>query len=265
MLHFSQPLDSKYSEILMKNSEEEETNFSEDKIKSQTIGNMFDDFSDECKKRKPSLGLRFYWLWRDIKDAFYNTKYAIRNHFKWRKTIRQIRPWEGFDGLLTVMLTHLMDYIETEEKYGHSEEQYKKNKIATAKETVELLERMKNPDDYSDKHLEKIKSRYPKYKSLVTKYINGGSGFCGDFVAQGNGWTGKESGKDPQSGYFEFINGKFQITKSPDQNETDRLLAELENYHSDLTNAYKQAGIDSDNDFDRLGQLLKDNLYSWWD
>jgi uncharacterized phage infection (PIP) family protein YhgE len=47
--------------------------------------------------------------------------------------------------------------------------------------------------------------------------------------------------------------------------ETDRLLAELAQYHTDINNAHKQAEADSEKDFDRLGQLLKENLYSWRD
>ena len=43
------------------------------------------------------------------------------------------------------------------------------------------------------------------------------------------------------------------------------MLAELEKYHVELANAYKQANSDSDEDFERLGLLLKENLYSWWD
>ena len=163
------------------------------------------------------------------------------------------------------MITHLKDYIDTEEKYGHSEEQYRKNKIATAKETVEILKRMRDSDAYYDKRRDEVNSRYPKYKGLVTEYKKGGSSFCGDFISQNNGWAGKESGNAPKAGYFEFINGKFQLTESPDQNETDRLLAELEEYHKEIKNAYKQAAHDSNKDFDRLGELLKENLYSWWD
>ena len=265
MLLNSQPLDPKYAEKLGINKEDEEIEFSDDKIKTQTIGKMFDDILDDSRKRKISLSLRFSWLWRDITGFFYNFKYTIRNHFKWRKVIRKLRPWEGFDGLISLMQTHLRDYIETEEKYGHSEEQYKQQKIATARETVELLERMKDPDGYSHRRREEVVSRYPEYKGLVTNYINGGSSYSGDFIAQGNGWAGKESGKDPQEGYFEFINGKFKLTESPDPNETHRLLAQLEEYHNELANAYKQANADSDRDFERLGQLLKDNLYSWWD
>ena len=62
-----------------------------------------------------------------------------------------------------------------------------------------------------------------------------------------------------------FFNGKFELNNSPDQTETERLLAELEKYHKEIDNAYRQAEADSDSDFERLGKLLKENLYSWWD
>ena len=265
MLKDSQPLDSKFAEKLMKGREHDEADFSEDQIKTQFIGEMFEDIFDDAKKQKISLGLRLEWLYLDIKGALHDLKYAIRNHFKWRKTIKSIRPWEGFGGLLSVMITHLKDYIDTEEKYGHSEEQYRKNKIATARETVALLKRMKDSDGYYDRQRDEVESRYPEYKYLITKYKKGGSSSSCNFIAQGKGWAGKESGENPQAGYFEFINGKFQLTESPDQNETNRLLDKLENYHKEITNAYKQAVIDSDKDFDRLVELLKENMYSWWD
>ena len=82
MIRLSQPLDSGYSEKMIEKSEHEETKFSEDRIKSQAIGKMFDDILEEKEKRKISLGLRFHWLCRDIKQLFYDTKYAIRNIFK---------------------------------------------------------------------------------------------------------------------------------------------------------------------------------------
>jgi len=253
----SQPLDPKFCGKFKSDDYDK----SERKIKSQYIGKMF----DEDKKYKIGLKTRINWIWRDIKGVFYDVKYVIRNRFKWRKTINGLRPWEGFDGLINVMQTHLRDYIETEEKYGHSEEEYKKNKIATAKETVEILERMRDPLGYSTKRRDEVEMRYPKYKKLITEYEYGGTSFSGDFVAQGNGWVGKESGKDPREGYFEFVDGRFELADSPDKTETDRLLAELAMYHGEIDNAYRQAEIDSDKDFDRLSELLKENFYTWWD
>ena len=32
-----------------------------------------------------------------------------------------------------------------------------------------------------------------------------------------------------------------------------------------MKNAYKQANTDSEKDIERLAQLFKENLYSWWD
>ena len=265
MLLQSQPLDAQFCERMDLNKKDAEYAFSEKEIKTQFIGRMFDDIFDTSKKRKISLGLRLSWLWRRISDEVYDLKYAVRNHFKWRKTIRQLRPWEGYSGLISIMITHLKDYIETEKKYGHSEKEYRKNKIATARETVAILERMKDPDKYLDKPRAEVDARYPEYKGLITKYVNGGSSFSGDFIPQGNGWAGKESGKDPREGYFEFIDGRFQLAQSPDQKETDRLIAQIEKYHEEIRNAYELGNINSDKDFERLGQLLKDNLFSWWD
>jgi len=261
MLIQSQPLDPKYSEGLSQNSES--LDYSDDNIKSQSIGKMFESLLDD--NRKIGIGLRLNWLWRDFTNFFYDIKWAIRNHYKWRKTMRNLRPWEGFHGFITVMQTHLRDYIETEEKYGHAEEEYKKNKIFTAKETLDILERMKNPDDYTDKRRNEVNSRYPDYKTLNEEYENGGSSFGGDFIEQDKGWAGIKGGNDPQEGYFEFVNERLTLVESPDQNETNRLLTEIANYNKEIRNAYEQANSDFEKDIDRLGQLLKENLYTWWD
>ena len=265
MLIQSQPLDSKISEKLDLDKTNEEREFSETKISKQYIGKMFEDLFDEDNKRKIPISTRIHWVWHDITDFFYNTKYAVRNHFKWRKTIRSLRPWEGFSGLITVMQTHLADYIETEEKYGHAEENYKKQKIQTAKEVLEILNRMKEPDNYSDKRSSEVEIKYPEYKTLNIRYESGGSSSGGKFINQDKGWAGIEGGNDPRRGYFEFFNGSLELTQSPDQDETDRLLAQIEKHGEELRNAYEQANIDFELDVDRLGQLLKDNLYSWWD
>jgi len=43
------------------------------------------------------------------------------------------------------------------------------------------------------------------------------------------------------------------------------MLTQLEQYHVDIKKAYEKGSSNSDRDFERLGQLLKDHLYSWWD
>lgn len=255
----SQPIDPKFYKKLKLN-DKTCTCKCHQKIKGQRIGKMFDDIDD----KKIELTTRLNWLYRDIKGAYCDVKYAIRNHIIWFKTIIGLRPWEGFDGLVNVMQTHLRDYIKTEEKYGISTREYKNKKIASAKETVILLERMRDPLEYSSKRRDAVDAKYPKYKKLITKYNNSTS-CSGNFVAQGRGWVGMESGKDPRKGYFEFVNGIFELANSPNQSETDRLLAELMKYHEEVDNAYKQAEIDSDKDFERLAKLLKENLYTWWD
>ena len=166
--------------------------------------------------------------------------------------------------MLRVMQTHLRDYLNTEEKYGMSEETFKAEKIASVKETLEILARMQEPDEYHIRLLDAVDAKYPKYKYLITKH-NTGTTYSGDFVAQGDGWAGCESGKDPREGYFEFVNGRFELTESPNQLETERLLTELRNYHSERDAAYRQAEVDSEADFERLHLLFKEHLYTWWD
>ena len=52
-----------------------------------------------------------------------------------------------------------------------------------------------------------------------------------------------------------ILNGERQLTESPDQNETNRLLIQLEQYHADIKKAYEKGSNNSDRDFERLGQL----------
>jgi len=262
MLIQSQPVDPKISKKLGFDDESEKTLESE-MIISQRVGELFDDLLDS--KRKISITTRLGWKWGEIKDIFYDIKYAIRNHFFWLKTINRIRPWEGFDGLISVMITHLRDYAAYEEKYGHSEKEYKEHKIATIKETLELLKRMKEPHDYAHRQNLQVEEKYPKYKSLITEYDNGNTSISGLFVQQGNGWVGQESGLNPRKGYFEFMDGKFELAASPNQDETNRLLTELEKYQEATASAYKQSEIDSKEDFKQLMHLLQENFYTWWD
>ena len=265
MLLRSQPLAPEISKRIKQNSDEEFLAMSERNIKSQRIGKMFDDILSGEGKRKIKLKTRLKWRLKHIKEFFYDFKYTYRNRKKWHNTMKVLRPWEGFNGLINVMMTHLNDYVLHEEQYGHSTEEYRNQKIASAKETIELLIRMKEPNDYSNRCRKEVEAKYPKYLNLITEYEIGGTSVSGDFVAQDNGWVGIESGADPRDGYFEFIDGRFELAISPDQAETDRLLAEIRQYHDELHTAYERAEFDSDEDFEKLGQLLKDHLYSWWD
>jgi len=261
MLKGSKPLDPKRlpKELIKKDRHD---SFSDENITSQYIGKMFDDLR---RDHKILLKTRLGWKWRNIKGAWHDLRYRRRNRRVWRKTLNEIRPWDGFHGLLTVMQTHLRDYIELQQNHSHTAIEERDRYVASAKETLELLKRMQEPDDYYHRLKEAVDARYPDYKSLITHYKNGGSSQSGDFVAQGNGWVGQEAGKDPREGYFEFVGGKFIIAKSPDKAETDRLLAQLHQYHEDTEAAFRQAQAESDADFARLAELLREHLYSWWD
>jgi len=256
---YSQPLSDKTVKRLGLDKKDTSTQPSKNDV--QYIGTMYDSLGDY----RVTLKDRANWLWRDIKHCYYDVKHTVRSHIKWHKTLCEIRSWEGFDGMLTLMIRHLLDYVETEEKYGNSVQEYKDRKVAAAKETIRILKRLRNHDGYSEYRLKSVRAKYPKYKSLVTKYARGGTGFSGDFVRQGNGWTGTEAGKDPRKGYFEFINGKFKLVPSPNQAETDRLLKQLEDYYQETHEAYERAHRDNAKDFKRLHRLLEAYMYSWWD
>ena len=263
----SQPVDPKFYKKLGLDEHSEFKESTEEDVESQYIGKMLDGIIDEKAILTERIGWkkRIEWKWRYICDMFYDAKHAIVNCLKWRKTISGLYPRKGYNGLITVMLFHLRNYVEYEEKYGHSEEEHKKSKIASVRETIEVLERMKEPDEYLQRRLEEVKSKYPVYKYLVTHYKTGDVSYSGDFITYGAGWVGKESGKNPREGYFEFVNGQFMLANSPDQDETDRLLTELSRYHEEMKDAYRQAETDSEKDFEQLNQLLKKNMYSWWD
>jgi len=260
MLINSQPLNEETSTKFAKYDKEIEL-MTEENIVSLCIGSMFDD----RRERKIGIKTRLKWLLFNLRCTLNKIRCVFRNHFVWSKTLSYIRPWDGFYGVLQIISTHLVDYIKYEEKHGHSTEEYKNRKIETARETITILQRLGNPVDYISKRTDEVEALYPKYKQLISRYKYGGCSFSGHFIAQENGWTGEESGKDPRAGYFEFRDGKFELAKSPNQTETDRLLEQLENYCKDTEAAYRQATIDADNDFDRLSQLLKENLLTWWD
>jgi hypothetical protein len=259
----SQPIDDSLVKKL-KLDESETISITDEDIKSQRMGKMFDDIFEIERKQTDNLKRWLRWKWQSVKNLKYYIKYALRNHIKWHKTLCEIRPWEGFSGLLHVMQTHLEDYVQCEEKYGTAAKDYKEMKISSVHATLELLERMNEPDDYYFIRKEEVDKRYPDYKYLITEYDRSTS-YSGDFISFGNGWVGMESGKDPREGYFEFVCGKLELVKSPDCFETDRLLNEVKNYHEDTLDAYKQAELASKNDFEALHILMKDNLYSWWD
>jgi len=184
MLIHSQPLNSKVSKNLGISSDTEKS-YGKKTVKEQYIGDMFDKLSNsKCNK---CIKTRLSRKWYRLKEVYHNITWAIRNHIKWSKTMFRLRSWEGFDGMLTAMITHLQDYIKMEEKCGHAVEEYKNQKIATAKETVTLLKRMRDPDGYWMRLTDAVEKRYPKYKYLVEEYDDGGESYSGDYTSQGNG------------------------------------------------------------------------------
>jgi len=235
----------------------------EQKIVSERIGHWADGLGDN-DGRLIKLARWLRWQWERITWAFSDFKRSVRNHIKWHKAMKKLYPWEGFDGLFTVTRTHLEDYLLNEEAFGRAMKVDNSSIVASLKETIELLERMRDHDEYISKRWNEVRSRYPKYGSHIREYIDGSSSFGGDFVAQGSGWAGAEAGKEGREGYFEFVEGKLELVASPDQHETNKLLEDLHQYHREIQDAFDQAEKDLDEDFDRLHRLLKENLYTWW-
>jgi hypothetical protein len=254
----TQPLDSE----IVKGMDSYDTEKEAQPIK-QYMGRMFQDILDS----KITLKMRLSWLGRDISNAWHNFYNTVCNWAKWRKTISRLRPWEGFDGVLTLVQRHLKDYLETEVKYGHSEKSYREAKINSVKECLEILERLQK-DDYNKNALDEVYAKYPKYKQLITDYSDGSTSSSGDFIALGNGWAGIESGANPRRGYFECVNGKMELTAISDESvqvEVEQTLAQIERYHADWKQAIKNATEYVEDDKKRLGELLSQHFFSWWD
>ena len=109
MLLRSQPLSEEISKKLDAKSKGEIDTMNEGNIKSQYIGHFFDEIVEG--KRRVRLKTRLGWKWCNLKGKYYDLILAVRNSFKWRKTISRLRPWEGFDGLLRVMQKHLNESL----------------------------------------------------------------------------------------------------------------------------------------------------------
>jgi hypothetical protein len=257
MLH-TQPLDSEISKKLDSHDTKIEA-----LPEKQYMGRMFESLLES----KITLKMRLSWLGRYISDAWYDFKYMVKNWVNWRKTVSALRPWEGFDGVLTLVRKHLKDYLETEEKYGHSEKSYREAKIKSIKKCLEILERLQK-DEYDENALSEVYAKYPEYKQLITEYSDGSTSCSGDFIALGNGWAGIEAGAAPRRGYFESVNGKFELTAISDESvqvEVERILAQIESYYADLKEAYENAEKNLEDDKRRLGELLNRHFFSWWD
>ena len=104
MLQGSKSLDSKRFRL---KEPDDLDSLSDENIKSQHIGKLFDDLPDS--PHKISFRTRLGWRWLNIKGAYHDMCYRRRNRRVWCKTLNEIRPGEGFHGLLTVMQTHLLD------------------------------------------------------------------------------------------------------------------------------------------------------------
>lgn len=135
MLKSSQPLDPKVAERLGLD-DEHELDVENDEILPQHIGTMFDDIFADDKRRRPGLRTRIHGRIRCLKDAFYSVRRTAQSHRKWHATLRDLQPWNGFNDLISVMLTQMQNYVRFEEKHGHLTPECTEQKIASTKSTM---------------------------------------------------------------------------------------------------------------------------------
>jgi hypothetical protein len=67
-------------------------------------------------------------------------------------------------------------YIDAEKKYGISEETWRDHKISTAKEAIDIMNRLV-ADDYYSKYTDPVKEKWGKFPYEKTTYANGSTGF----------------------------------------------------------------------------------------
>jgi hypothetical protein len=67
-------------------------------------------------------------------SRYHDFHYRRRNRRVWCKTLDEIRPWDDFSELLTVMQTHLHGYMKMEEKHGRSAKEERNSCIASVRE-----------------------------------------------------------------------------------------------------------------------------------
>lgn len=232
------------------------------KIISEKMGHMFEfDKTKEPPLERLKDGVVFKY--KKAKEAYYDICHIFINHFRWHKTLKQIRPWEGFEGMLRLMETQLKHHIKQTQKHSIASQVYRDKSIKSAATAIRVLRRLR-AQDYLSRRTEQVRAKYPKYKYHITEYTNSTS-YSGNFVEYKGGWVGRESGKDPRSGYFEFVNGRLAQKPSPNEAETDKLLAQIDSYNQEMSKAYALAKNDNERDFERLHKILKNSMYTWWD
>jgi len=181
-------------------------------------------------------------VWFKLSNCYWNISNTIYNHIKWHKTLKKIRAFNGDEALFEVMQTVLRNFLECTDNPEKQE---------SAKEVIELIERLKVPDMIKAKALSEINSRYPMYVHRAD----------GKYTRQGDGWAGIHNGEE---GYYRCVNGYMRFCLSPDQAETDRLIKELIQHTTETREASRRSDKETNEAFERLFKLIRENVYTWW-
>lgn len=244
----------------------EEFNKSKNNIKynkcecSQYMGTLFDNFKQD---EKFSIKDKFRFTRIKVEDFLDDLKYTAINCIKWFKVIPKLRPYEGFDGTLQIIKHHLKDYLRYEINYGHSEDEYKQEKIYNIRRCLELIDKLRK-DEYTLILTDAINQKYPKYYNMISEGKVSTS-YSGKFTKFKDGWVGIEGGKNPRKGYFIHKDGRFVLTESPDEKESNRLLKQIEQYELDITEAIKLGAEHKEKDLNELMEILRKHFFEFWD
>jgi len=233
-----------------------------DDIISQRIGSLFDGVIEQIKQ--PAFSIRIKRCFRIFQNFYYSIKWSIRNHIKWHKVLTHIRPWEGYEGLIEVMMYHLKDYVIYERNYGIGSSEYKQDKISSVVRALELLNKLEEPHDYAISRISAIADKYPSFKHLINLYNNGTLESIGLFISYGSGWVGIEDYEKGLYGYYEIVDNILKRVSIVDNDETNKLINDILEYNKYNDQAYIEAEKEINKDFDELYHIFKDNLYSWW-
>jgi len=261
-MSYSKRVDPEYAKKQGWSSDDNEDDDASRTIIKQYIASPYDfSYLDDIKI---SLRKRLVWklerllIWwkRDV-------LLPVITHIRWHNVLKELRPWVGYSGMIKLMQFMLRHYASYEEQYSCSAKEYKDSAVNSARETADLLERLKEPTEYSSRRRDEVKERYPEYLELRTDYADGSSMKSGYFIPQGKGFVGPAS-EQFESNYFEIVNDRIISLDSPDKLETERLVNEIIKYDKEIDEAYELAQKDLENDFDKLNQLLRENMYYWW-
>ena len=151
-------------EALQRASEDRKT------VKTETVDDMF-CFADY----KPSCLNMLLRPFRKMKMRLDGNRRVRQCCRRWRGLLADYYLWD-IRAFLPLFVKHLEDYIAIEKKHSIATPEYREYKIATAREAVDIINRLL-AEDYASLRREPIEQKWGKYPYKKTTYENGSVGF----------------------------------------------------------------------------------------